>query len=212
VQRPYNFCTHAFIQFYPITNSVPLNFEFQFLYQKESHEISINPLEGVIPANETLTVEITFMPTSKCTSTAEVFLQIQQFDFQPIPIRIIGSGIQKVTLNQSKRIKSSRLAPLKEGEEGRKTPQPLLKRRPSGEQSSSMSLTQNQMGVSGTMNLAQTGNISMKRAHIRTSYPKLMNAKRTIVEDESKTMNPAKIAEREYLNRFTRIQELDKEK
>lgn len=41
-----------------------------------------------------------------------------------------------------------------------------------------------------------------------------MSAKRTIVpeEDATKTLNPAKIAEREYQNRFNRIQELDKEK
>lgn len=47
-------CTYVFCsvtQFYPIVNSVPLNFEFQFHYQKESPEISINPLQGVIQAH-----------------------------------------------------------------------------------------------------------------------------------------------------------------
>ena len=53
----------------------------------------------------------------------------------------------------------------------------------------------------------------MKKTHIRTGFPKLMSAKRTVVEqEESKPINPAKLAEREYLSRFTRVQELDKEK
>jgi len=71
------------------------------------------PLSGVIQALETLTVEITFLPTSKHTYAAEVFLSVKQFDFQPIPISIVGSGVQKLGLSVSKRVKSSKLAPLK---------------------------------------------------------------------------------------------------
>lgn len=75
------------------------------------------------------------MPTTKSTSTAEVLLHVHQFDFQPLPIKIIGSGLQALTRPIAKRIKSSKLAPLKEGEEpkdGKKTAQSRLKRRPSG--------------------------------------------------------------------------------
>ena len=32
------------------------------------------------------------------------------------------------------------------------------------------------------------------------------------MQEETKPINPAKIAEKEYLSKFTRIQELDKEK
>ena len=39
-----------------------------------------------------------------------------------------------------------------------------------------------------------------------------MSAKQTMIEEESKVLNPAKIAERDYLNRFSRVQDLDKEK
>ena len=144
------------------------------------------------------------------TSTAEVYLNIQQFDFQPLPIKIVGSGAQKQAFNSSKRIKSSKLAPLKDGEESRKTPQPLLKR-PSSKRSA-VGMNETPLATSVAINPAQTGPITMKKSHIRTSFPKLMSAKRTIVEEETKPINPAKIAEREYLSRFTRIQELDKEK
>jgi hypothetical protein len=112
-----------------------------------------------------------------------VYLQIKQFDFQPLPIKIIGSGTQKAALNQSKRIKSSRLAPLKDGEESRKAPQPLLKRRESG----SMSQTQQQYAT-GTINPSQPGTMTMKKTLIR----KLVSAKK--VEEEIKPTNPAKIA------------------
>lgn len=94
---------------------MPRDFEFEFVYQKESQEISINPIKGVIPAEGTLTVEITFIPTAKFTSTAELELCIQQFDFKPLPIKIIGTGMHTLARPQPKRIKSSKLAPLKEG-------------------------------------------------------------------------------------------------
>lgn len=136
------------------------------------------------------------MPTSKSTSTAEVFLSVHQFDFQPLPIRIIGSGSQTVTRPVPKRIKSSKLAPLKEGEEpkeGKKTGQALLRRRPSGEVSA-MSQTSSQMMGTGTINAP--GINTLKKTHIRTSYPKLMAKRTQIEEEESKVMDPAKVAER----------------
>jgi hypothetical protein len=60
-----------------------------------------------------------------------VLLAVKQFDFQPIPISIVGNGVQKQGLSVSKRIKSSKLAPLKGEDEGKKTPSVLL-RKPSG--------------------------------------------------------------------------------
>lgn len=113
----------------------------------------------------------------------------------------------------SKRIKSSKLTPLRDGEQSKRPPQPLLKRPSRGSMSGSMSATQN-LGQTGAVgaNLPQTSQISMKKTHIRTSYPKLMSAKRTMIEEENKTINPAKIEQREYLNRFTRVQDLDKQK
>lgn len=60
-----------------------------------------------------------------------MLLSVKQFDFQPLPISIVGNGVQKQGLSVSKRVKSSKLAPLKAEEEGKKTPSVLL-RKPSG--------------------------------------------------------------------------------
>lgn len=68
-----------------------------------------------------------------------------------------------------------------------------------------MSATQQQFAT-GTINPSQTGTVNMKKTLIR----KLVSARK--VQQDIKPINPAKIAERQYLNRFTRIQDLDKEK
>lgn len=72
----------------------------------------------------------------------------------------------------------------------------------------------NELLGTGSINVSQIGTNTMRKANLlRTSYPKLMSVKRTIVQEENtKTMNPEKIIEREFLSRFSRIQDLDKEK
>ena len=82
--------------------------------------------------------------------------------------------------SQPRRIKSSKLAPLKEGEEGKegnKISRSRIKRKPSGE--GNMLQTSNQFSGTGVMNPSQIGANTLKRPHIRTSYPKLMSMKKT---------------------------------
>jgi hypothetical protein len=137
-------------------------------------------------------------------------LKIHQFDFVPLNITILGSGGQKMAASLSKRIKSSKLAPLKEGDDAKKSIG--LKRRPS------------ESKQSGLINLNATANIDLPivtkltpnatlRKNIRTTYPKIVTAKNTMVEDDlGKTLNAAKISEREYINRFGIVRDMDKEK
>ena len=73
-----------------------------------------------------------------------------------------------------------------------------------------MSATHSHLAGTSAIN-AYTG-VNMKKTHIRSNFPRMMSAKRTIVEQQPKTVNPAKIAERDYQNRFSRIHDLDKEK
>jgi hypothetical protein len=133
----------------------------------------------------------------------------------------MGSGTLKSGSNLPQRVKSSRLAPIKEGEEGKKSN--LLRRKQSGEALNLNATGNFNPSATGNVNLNATGNLgtnsnvnvpNLRKTNIRTGYSKLISAKKTIIPDEegAKTMNPAKIAEREYLNRFTRIQDLDKEK
>ena len=138
-------------------------------------------------------------------------LFIKQFDFQPLPISVMGNGTLKKAMSTTKRVKSSKLAPIKDAEEGKKTPSSVLRRKPSRE-----SQKEKEPSLSGTMTagVPQLGVVSMRKSHIRTSYPKLFQTKKTIVgeEEPAKTMNPAQVAEREYLNHFNRVQEMDKAK
>ena len=70
-------------------------------------------MNGLIPANETQNIEITFVPSEKKTYIAEAVLKIKQFDFEPIFIKLMGTGKDKKGLSTTKRVKSSKLNPLK---------------------------------------------------------------------------------------------------
>jgi hypothetical protein len=92
--------------------------------------------------------------------------------------------VQKNIQSQSKRIKSSRLAPLREVEEGKKTPQPMLKRKPSADLSRNESVNNVNLAATGTINLNRTGNIgvnTLRKTNIRTNL-KMTSAKRTIID------------------------------
>jgi hypothetical protein len=52
----------------------------------------ITPLKGIIPSSGEIVIEIAFIPSRKMTYSAEVYFKIQQFDFEPKLIRIIGNG------------------------------------------------------------------------------------------------------------------------
>lgn len=52
----------------------------------------INPLTGLLPGNAETIVEMSFIPNRKVTYLAEVYFKIQQFDFEPIYIQVMGSG------------------------------------------------------------------------------------------------------------------------
>jgi hypothetical protein len=116
----------------------------------------------------------------------------------------MGSGTLKGSA-LPQRVKSSRLAPIKEGEEGKKSN--LLRRKQSGEALNLNATGSFNPNATGNVNLNATGNLgttsnvnipNLRKTNIRTGYSKLISAKKTIVpeEDGAKTMNPAKIAER----------------
>lgn len=73
----------------------------------------INPLTGLLPGNAETIVEMSFIPNRKVTYLAEVYFKIQQFDFEPIYIQVMGSGKEREMTKTFKRLKSSRLVPIK---------------------------------------------------------------------------------------------------
>jgi hypothetical protein len=69
-----------------------LNFEYEFNFIKDHSEIKISPVKGIIPGKGTVDIEISYAPTTNFTVVAEVELKISQFDFEPLLIKIMGSG------------------------------------------------------------------------------------------------------------------------
>ena len=149
----------------------------------------ITPLEGVIGGEETLVIEISFTPRAKATSLAEVVLSIKQFDFQPLPISVIGNGVVS-----QKRVKSSKLAPLKQHEETtNKNNSSRIHRKPSRE---SQNIEAAALGETGTIRppSARKAASAMRKSNIRTSYPKLFQSKKGLgSEEQPKPMNAAQI-------------------
>lgn len=98
-----------------------MDFPFEFNYVEESPAFIITPITGVIAANQVTNIEITFIPAEKKTYVAEAYLSIKQFDFQPIKIKIMGTGRSKEAAFSTKRIKSSKLNPIKNTDTFRQT-------------------------------------------------------------------------------------------
>jgi hypothetical protein len=61
---------------------------------KPHPSITITPIKGIIPGQGFIEINITFSPTVKATATAEIQLKVAQFDFEPLSIRIVGTGKQ----------------------------------------------------------------------------------------------------------------------
>ena len=79
---------------YSIQSQVPLSFEFEFVWKNESPKMVIEPSKGVIKGMERMDISVSYSPTQKVTDCAEVYLQINQYNFEPILINILGSGKQ----------------------------------------------------------------------------------------------------------------------
>jgi len=75
----------------PLSCKIPIQFEFEIDVVESHSDFSISPLAGVIPADGSTEVVITFTPTRHRTARAELRFQIAQFDFQPMMVTLLGS-------------------------------------------------------------------------------------------------------------------------
>jgi hypothetical protein len=80
------------VQTYPLASTIPLNFEFEFNILREHADFKITPLKGIIPGLSTAEVSIRYEPCDCTTAVLEAELRISQFDFEPLTVRIMGSG------------------------------------------------------------------------------------------------------------------------
>jgi hypothetical protein len=69
-----------------------LNFQYEFNFIDEHQDIRIEPMKGIIPGKGTVEIEVSYSPTTNTTVSVTAELKISQFDFEPLKIRIMGSG------------------------------------------------------------------------------------------------------------------------
>ncbi|XP_062866472.1 cilia- and flagella-associated protein 221 [Trichomycterus rosablanca] len=88
--------THVF----PLSCSFPVDFEFQ-VHCLQSHEaFSINPLSGVIPANGSVDVTVTYTPLQYGTAEMTLQLVTSQFNSKPFVCTLTASCSPHLTLNK----------------------------------------------------------------------------------------------------------------
>mmetsp|Transcript_10944 Transcript_10944/g.26319 ORF Transcript_10944/g.26319 Transcript_10944/m.26319 type:complete len:845 (+) Transcript_10944:95-2629(+) len=75
----------------PLSCKIPIQFEFEISVVESHSDFDISPLVGVIPADGSTEVVVTFTPSRHRTARAELQFHIAQFDFQPVQVTILGS-------------------------------------------------------------------------------------------------------------------------
>lgn len=89
--------------------------------------ISIIPSQGTVPGKGRVEIIISYAPTQEVVSVCETELFIDQFDFDPLPIRIVGLARTKYQQRRLKRRQSNRF-PEMVGEEVFQDPVPVFPR------------------------------------------------------------------------------------
>lgn len=77
-------------------------------------DLRVLPMKGIVPGKGSVEIDIEYAPTKPETALLEVELQISQFGFEPIPVRITGSAQYADVVNQRK---AKEEAQLKKAEE-----------------------------------------------------------------------------------------------
>mmetsp|Transcript_116740 Transcript_116740/g.330240 ORF Transcript_116740/g.330240 Transcript_116740/m.330240 type:complete len:846 (+) Transcript_116740:3-2540(+) len=75
----------------PLSCKIPIGFEFEVEVLEPHPDFEVNPMSGVIPANGTTNVVITFIPSKHWTARTELLFKISQFDWEPVVVNVVGS-------------------------------------------------------------------------------------------------------------------------
>mmetsp|Transcript_72733 Transcript_72733/g.113810 ORF Transcript_72733/g.113810 Transcript_72733/m.113810 type:complete len:859 (-) Transcript_72733:74-2650(-) len=76
----------------PLSCKIPIQFEFEITIVEADPDFEVTPLSGVIPADGSVEVGITFLPKRHRTSRLELKFNIAQFDFEPVLVSVVGSS------------------------------------------------------------------------------------------------------------------------
>eukprot|EP00928_Gymnodinium_smaydae_P037555 TRINITY_DN2604_c0_g4_i1.p1 TRINITY_DN2604_c0_g4~~TRINITY_DN2604_c0_g4_i1.p1 ORF type:complete len:917 (+),score=244.77 TRINITY_DN2604_c0_g4_i1:165-2915(+) len=75
----------------PLSCTIPVQFEFEIEIVEPHPDFGVTPLSGVIPADGTQNVVITYLPTSFATASIKLRFDVSQFDFEPVTVTICGN-------------------------------------------------------------------------------------------------------------------------
>ena len=82
---------------YKLECKVPIQFEFSLKMQKSHPDISISPMSGMIPANGSTEITVSFHPVSLNTVTVELQVDVSQFNFEPFICTLVGHSASGFT-------------------------------------------------------------------------------------------------------------------
>ncbi|CAG9325479.1 CFAP221 [Blepharisma stoltei] len=78
-----------------LESTVPVAFEYELRFVEENNDFRIDPLSGDVPGQDKAEITITYEPKAASTSTCEVELRLSEFDYRPITMKLIASGMHK---------------------------------------------------------------------------------------------------------------------
>ena len=77
-----------------LRSSIPVQFEFRVEILQPLPEVTVEPLEGIIPPNGgSATITVHFLPARLSTYSAQIRVYLSQFNSKPVVCTVTGSGL-----------------------------------------------------------------------------------------------------------------------
>jgi len=92
--------TETMTKVVPLSSSVPIEFEFELRVLKPSAFFEVSPLQGVIPANGQVEIQINFHPLQLCSAQMNIEVHVSQYDFEPFVCTLSGVGLPESTSSE----------------------------------------------------------------------------------------------------------------
>lgn len=96
---------------FTLSCDVFVDFEFKLELLQSNKDFTVEPMEGIVPANGSVGITVTFSPSEFQTSCIQLKLRVSQFNSKPIVCTICGSstpGLQKEK-EMKDRLKTSKM-------------------------------------------------------------------------------------------------------
>jgi Flagellar-associated PapD-like len=74
-----------------LTNSVPVQFAYELAVDQDHAHISIEPMQGIVPANGHAEIFVKYAPTKAVTAAVQLTARISQFNLKPCKCTITGT-------------------------------------------------------------------------------------------------------------------------